>query len=836
MRETTPAVALTLLLALASTVARAAPGTTTDVRVARSTTKVLASTSLDGAPQEAILDAIRNEWVAFQVVVTAAADAPLTGVDAVLSDLAGPDGARIPATEALLYREHYHRVDQPSWCDVIMNPNCADHPEYVRTPGDYPDALIPLRDPYNDPSRPVGANFEVPAGGFATLFVDLFVPAATPPGQYAGVLAVKAGATTLQDIPITLTVWDVLLPDERHVATAYGLWSGSLWSYHGGPTGGDAATRDRILRNYEWEMHRHRIDPTDLNPGLSFQFDEAGSLKPVDFTTYDAYIGPRIDGSYFPDGAGVNRYNLGMFQAGFGTGNLTEAQWGQAGKAVAEHLVEKGWMDHVYIYSHDEPWLPAYQNQHPGPIERIVTDVAAMRKYTDLWNGHILVTGPWLPELDSSVDIWCPDSAMYDDTFWPKGTWPDAGKYRDLQAQGKELWFYVCNANFPPMLGYDVDSPYGQEPRLAQWGAWQAGATGFLYWSITYWMNPNPWQVLFNLPGFGPEFARNGDGVLFYPGNHDGTDGPTAGSPPGMDVDGPAVSYRLKQVRDGMEDWELFLLAREAGGEAFTQAQVRRAVRAQGAPLNEWFDDANRPWDLDDAIVADIRQMIARKVQHLQDPGKYPDPEPPPVPDTVETVPEEAPTDAPPEAPEADVPVAEAISEAAEPPPDTSPEILPDAIAPDVPEPDVPATDALEPDAPAMDALEPDASAKDALEPDVPAPEVIRPDDGTTEALQPDAPALEVPEPDVQEPDAPATDGLGPDVPPPDASRPDAPAPDTPPADTTTADGAVDTGTASGGSSGCSATPVAAPVTAFLPAALALCALALRRRRGWTGR
>jgi len=653
---------LPVLLNLVSLPVLAGPSLPADVGVARSTTKVLASTPRDGLPRAAVLDAIRNEWVAFQVVIAAPADTPLTAVDATLSDLAGPGGAKVPADQALLYREHYHHVDLPSYCDVIMNPDCAAHPEYVRTVGDYPDAMIPLRDPYGDPTRPVGANFTIEGGAFATLFVDVFVPAATPPGDYAGVLAVKAGTTSLADIPVTLTVYDVTLSDTRHVATAYGFGSGGLWRYHGGPSGGDAATRDRILRNYEWEMHRHRIDPTDLNPGLSFQFDDAGALKPIDFTTYDAYMAPRIDGSYYPDGAGVNRFNLGMFQAGFGTGSLTADQWGAAGKAVAQHLVDKGWMSHTYIYSHDEPWLPAYQNENPGPIQRIADDVATMRRYTDLWNGHILVTGPWLPELDTSVDIWCPDSAMYSDTFWPKGTWPDAQKYVDLRAQGKELWEYVCNANFPPMLGYDVDSPYGQEPRLAQWGAWQAGATGFLYWNITFWGDPTPWQRLAD-PGFGPDFARNGDGILIYPGNHDGTDGPTAGSPPEMDVDGPAVSYRLKQVRDGMEDWELFLVARELGAEAYVQAQVRRAVRAQGAPLNDDFDDANRPWDLDDSVVSDARRMIALKVQFLLNPTKYADPEPTPTPDVVEsaeTLPDEALPEAAEPAPDAVEPATDA--------------------------------------------------------------------------------------------------------------------------------------------------------------------------------
>ena len=89
----------TALLALAARPALAVPPLPTDVRVARSTTKVLAATPRDGMPQNAVLESVRNEWVAFQVVITAPADTSLGTVDAVLSDLTGPGNAKIPATE-----------------------------------------------------------------------------------------------------------------------------------------------------------------------------------------------------------------------------------------------------------------------------------------------------------------------------------------------------------------------------------------------------------------------------------------------------------------------------------------------------------------------------------------------------------------------------------------------------------------------------------------------------------------------------------------------------------------------------------------------------------------
>ena len=72
-------------------------------------------------------------------------------------------------------------------------------------------------------------------------------------------------------------------------------------------------------------------------------------------------------------------------------------------------------------------------------------------------------------------------------------------------------------------------------------------------------------------PWFNPAFAHprhyNGGGYLFYPG-----------APCG--IDGPVASMRLKNLRDGMEDYEYFvLLEKRAGAEAVQK--VGRPHRAE---------------------------------------------------------------------------------------------------------------------------------------------------------------------------------------------------------------------------------------------------------------
>ena len=639
-----------------------ATGVRADVRVVPGTTKVL-----KGAPPAGLaqidLEAARNEWVAFQVVITSPAS-PLGAVSVELTDLAGPGGAVVAASGAELSLEFYHPVDNPSWCEYPFNFTCPDHPEYVRTPGDYPDALIPFVDPYGDGHAPVGAPFDVAAGDLQTVFVDLFVPPGIAAGDYAGEVRVTAGGTLVKALPVTLHVWDFDLPSKRNVATAYGL-GGNIWDFHAAP---DAATRARIQRNYELAMHRHRIDPTDQGFVQKFEFDADGNVKPIDWTSYDAEVGPRIDGSYYGDGVGINRYDINMFTPGHSHYGMTDEQWGKGAAAVAAHLQEKGFLEHTYMYSADEPWMPT----HEGAIADIAADSAILHQAAPLWNGHVLVTGPWLPQLDTAVDIWCPVTAMYGSVSWPAGQWPEAPKYQELIASGRQLWFYVCNADFPPSLGYDVDSPYGWEPRILKWRAWGEGATGFLYWRVTYWFDGDPWHHLADVGGFGGLFARNGDGVLLYPGDHkDGT-----GSPANVVIDGPVVSFRLKQVRDGIEDWELLLLAEQLGGGKYARAQIDRAVRAFGQPLNDQFDPANRPWSLDESVVGDVRRNLAAKVQYLMHPDLYPDPEPT-VPDN-DASDDAGPADGP--APEAMVEEAGAAEPVVEAVPDVGSEAVVDAV------------------------------------------------------------------------------------------------------------------------------------------------------------
>lgn len=580
----------------------------------------------------------RNEWESFQVVIRT--EGTVTGVNAVVSDLAGPSDISIPASAARLYREWFFKIENPSGGGISVK-------NHMREPGLYPDPLIPFVDPYSETANPVGAPFDIGPddNGLAVVFVDIHIPDQAAPGTYAGTITVTADDQDPVAIPIELTVWELDMPSEKNIGTSFRMSDSQVRRYHGGSDENTTAPDfDRILKNYYVAAQEHRIDPTGFKGPVDFQFGEGGQLLPVDWTAYDAYMAPYIEGSYFPNGVGVARFDVGMFGPGRGR-SMTDDQYKQAAAALASHLDEKGWWHKAWVYSKDEPWLtkpledPSVAQQN---MMAVANDSRMLVESTDLWKGHILVTGPMFEQAAEWVGIWCPVQPMFDSWFWTEEDYPGRGDYDAHLAGGGELWFYNCNGNMPPYPGYDIDTTIGYEPRILKWGSWYEGATGYLYWRLLYWGDFDPWVEWQDIPGFGTFFARNGDGLLMYPGDGDGTFA-DAHTPDFLSLDGPIVSYRMKQIRDGLEDWEMFIMAGKAGISDWVRQEVGKVYKRFGnfmeldcERLNYYCPD-DEPWTLDDGALLEVRSRIAAKLLFTLYPDRYPDPDEPTVPDVVET-------------------------------------------------------------------------------------------------------------------------------------------------------------------------------------------------------
>lgn len=603
-----------------------------DVWSVPATRKVCVDDTYEGslqAQRSVRMTAARGEWELFQVVIRSRNEAPLSNVTVVVSDLYGPNGAVIPGSSFRLYLGWFVQVEDPSPGGLERNP---------REPGEYVDPLVPFYDPY-DPDHPAMATpFDVQAGRAQPVFGDLQVPSDASAGVYQGSLMVIAGDGEPAILPFTLRVFDFTLPSEPTVTTSFHLGRSGIRDFHGGEEQ-DASELVRVQNNYEETLHRHRIDllfPYLMSSDQPLTADASGDLEQPDWESFDVAMAPRLDGSFYEDGVPIKSFAFGLFRPGAADGlevELNDDAYTEAASVAAEHLKERGWFDRAYIFTFDEPY-----NQD-GAYERIAADVALIKAGDPDWEGRFMTTNHYVPGLDGAVDIWTVDTKNYDSWMWGEGTLPGRGFYAERLSQGERLWFYNCLSTIPPYATYDIDTILGHEPRILKWGAFYEGASGFLYWSVNFWVDEGPWETLRDKGTFGA-VARNGDGFLLYPGDHNGRNAPL-GSPDSIAIEGPIESHRLKMVREGLEDWEYFNLAsqlfgREAVLELLDQAYSRLGgspgeiedlgllvfIAGQRSkldiptlPAGYTYDPDDPPWTLDDSVLYRIREELAQMIE-----------------------------------------------------------------------------------------------------------------------------------------------------------------------------------------------------------------------------
>jgi hypothetical protein len=163
------------------------------------------------------LEAARGEYISFQPVVRAS-KGTLNNVRVVASALVGP--GVIPDDNVEVYRESF-----------LTLPTSTPHRRTSKPlpPGRYPDGLVPTKNPGNGTPIPPGAslraqNHNISAGETQPYWVDIFVPRATPPGAYNGIVTIQAeeGSTTLE---VRLMVWNFTLPVKPSLKSSFGMWA-----------------------------------------------------------------------------------------------------------------------------------------------------------------------------------------------------------------------------------------------------------------------------------------------------------------------------------------------------------------------------------------------------------------------------------------------------------------------------------------------------------------------------------------------------------------------------------------------------------------------------------
>jgi hypothetical protein len=536
-------------------------GTTTAVPLDIWTVDSLTRVQPDEQPphprsSEARLKAARNEFEAVQVILRS--HASLLTVSATVTGLTGARGNRIGKKYISLFREHYIRVSIPS-------------PKSPFSPGWWPDALIPFRNP--DTHLPL-AGGRFPAGTFdlepehnQPLWVEVYVPADTLAGIYNGVISITMKGRPVASVPLTLEVWNFSLPPITSVRSNFGGFERAA-EFHQVSEG--TPEHLQLVSRYDDGLIGHRLMPhLPSSTGPSVAPDGTVDVRKVHsamkhymdhvgINSWRIQLGPR---NPFPDTLGKDRERTIRYL-----------------RSLYTYMDGHGWGSRTFIYPVDEPHTPDDYRQ--------VREFAALANeaHRDI---KLLLTDTPIPERPASnglfgaVNIWVVLFAGFD----------EAAIAKRLAAR-EEVWSYTAlvqgNKAVPhwqldfPLLNY----------RIPLWTNWRYGLTGLLYWTTTYWKETgDPWVNPLSY-----EHRYNGEGILFYPGTAVG-------------YDGPVSSIRLKAIRDGMEDYEYLKLLANYGDKGFADAAARRIARS----WSEWEQDHRQILRVREELAARIVQLRARK-------------------------------------------------------------------------------------------------------------------------------------------------------------------------------------------------------------------------------
>jgi hypothetical protein len=274
-----------------------------------------------------------RETVSFQLFISASAKTALSHVSVTVSPLTGAgtltsdDSGKSNVTRYLEGYVPYSGLDPTV-------------PTQVQANGQMPDPLIPFYDPYDPGSPAVATPFNVQANTTQGVWVNISIPANQRPGKYSGRVTISGTGIPKTTIPLNMTVWKGNLPafDAGSVDSRYADMLKSWLPFYrsnfdggeGMTCGGPGCTTEQALyEKYQIMGHDYDMDvqidadtPTNNGcypTGACTSFTTDGKKSSLDWTAYDAYVGPALTpGRLFSDGTAMRVFDSPLSTAGSG--------------------------------------------------------------------------------------------------------------------------------------------------------------------------------------------------------------------------------------------------------------------------------------------------------------------------------------------------------------------------------------------------------------------------------------------------------------------------------------------------------------------------------------
>lgn len=210
-------------------------------------------------------------------------------------------------------------------------------------------------------------------------------------------------------------------------------------------------------------------------------------------------------------------------------------------------LEETGLIDKSYFYIWDEPSLMEEYIKIRERADKIHAISPQADVLTTFYCGP--KDGSHKDDLFAVFPLWRGATQIYSMSAWAlQGKEENAAKCISSLKNGEEWWTYVCMGPGDPHPNLHLDMS-GIQHRAVMWRTWKEGGSGFLYWAVNVFEQPKEEGKIISFRKDLPA----GDGLLVYPGELFGAEGPLA-------------SVRLERWRDGFEDYEYLALVQSSKG------------------------------------------------------------------------------------------------------------------------------------------------------------------------------------------------------------------------------------------------------------------------------
>lgn len=466
---------------------------------------------------------IRGDVESIQLMVTPSVN--VVSYNMTVNDLKNENGDVFKAENIEVFAEWYIEITESYNMDAYY--------------GFYPDALVPMEN-YTSLHHN-----SIDAGHNQGIWLNANIPTDQAAGFYTGNAELDIDGTKYQ-IPIELTVYNVVMPEENHLPSSYAIWYDQI-------VYGEGYYSVELAEEYFDFLVDKRIMPLDPDPSKRADYDVY-----IDWLVETQMDNPKIASYGLPYKIDFIEGTTRRIVDRSSTRSLLTKmaqkciELREAGDTDAD-LFKKAF---YYMGSiTDEPTGEALERVRICDLivseEKIaIADEYFKGKYQDLYESlmglRVVVTTGYNEELvgsdtEGGVHTWCPQYQHYN-------TEAQREEYRKRQEttdrlMGEDAWWYGCNNPKVPFLTFHLDdSNIGCH--LLSWMQFDYDIDGDLYWCVNIYNISDPWTV--------PVVTESvQEGRLVYPGSKYG-------------VFGPISTLRLESIRGGKEDYECLLLLEQA--------------------------------------------------------------------------------------------------------------------------------------------------------------------------------------------------------------------------------------------------------------------------------